>query len=816
MIFLFNVRIKPLNNLTMNANLPYAVLEFPAKMVRSSLIAILALMISSAAISQTTVVDVIVNSPDHSTLEVAVLAAELDDDLSGAGPFTVFAPTDDAFNALPYGVLDALLDDPTGALAQVLLYHVVGASVGSGDLTSGQFATTLNGDSIVVTISGSDVYINNAMVTTADIAADNGIVHVIDAVIVPGSTVYEVIAGSEDHNTLETAVVAAGLQGTLSGAGPFTVFAPTDAAFEALPEGLVTSLLADPKGELTQILLYHVVAGKAMSTDLSDGQMITTVNGDSIKVTIDGGNVYIDNAMVTAADIETDNGVVHVIDAVIVPRATVADIIIGSPDHNTLEAAVVAAGLADVLAGDGPFTVFAPTDAAFEALPEGVVAGLLDDPEGALTDVLLYHVLGVSVASGDLTSGQFATTLNGDSIVVTIDGSSVYINNAMVTTADIMTDNGIVHVIDAVLVPGSTVYEVVAGSENHNTLEAALVAAGLQGTLSGAGPFTVFAPTDAAFEALPEGLVTSLLADPKGELTQILLYHVVAGKAMSTDLSDGQMITTVNGDSIKVTIDGGNVYIDNAMVTAADIETDNGVVHVIDAVIVPRTTVADIIIGSPDHNTLEAAVVAAGLAETLAGDGPFTVFAPTDAAFEALPEGTLDALLADPAGQLTDILLYHVVSGKVMSTDLSDGMTATTLQGTDITVTIDGGNVFINGARVISADIETDNGVVHVIDAVITPSTGIQERIIDKVNVSIYPNPAREFINIRYELTAESEVSLEMYDMLGKRVKILDQGYTFKGIHTVEFPVSDVESGIYVLLINTGDSQIANKVRVQQ
>ncbi|MFO7932763.1 MAG: fasciclin domain-containing protein, partial [Bacteroidales bacterium] len=421
----------------MNTRLHLLSVEFPAELLRKSLMLMAALMISVAAISQNTVVDVIVNSDDHNTLETAVLAAELDDDLSGDGPFTVFAPTDAAFEALPDGVLAGLLDDPTGALAKVLLYHVVGASVTSGDLTSGQFATTLNGDSIVVTIDGSDVYINNAMVTSADIAADNGIVHVIDAVITPGSTVYEVVAGSEDHTTLEAAVVAAGLQGTLSGPGPFTVFAPTDAAFENLPEGMVADLLADPKGELTEILLYHVVAAKALSGDLSDGQMITTVNGDSITVTISEGNVYIDSAMVTMADIETDNGVVHVIDAVLVPRTTVVDIIVSSPDHTTLEAAVIAAELADDLAGEGPFTVFAPTDAAFEALPDGVLAGLLDDPAGALTDVLLYHVLGDSVASGSLTTGQFATTLNGDSIVVTIDGSDVYINNAMVSVADI-------------------------------------------------------------------------------------------------------------------------------------------------------------------------------------------------------------------------------------------------------------------------------------------------------------------------------------------------------------------------------------------
>ncbi len=149
--------------------------------------------------TSTTVVDIIVNSPDHTTLETAVIAAELDDDLSGDGPFTVFAPTDDAFAAIPADVLNALLADPTGALAQVLLYHVLGAEVYSTDLSDGQMATTLQGEDITVTINGSDVFINQAMVTVADLQADNGLVHVLDAVILPPSFVGLEVLNAAEH-----------------------------------------------------------------------------------------------------------------------------------------------------------------------------------------------------------------------------------------------------------------------------------------------------------------------------------------------------------------------------------------------------------------------------------------------------------------------------------------------------------------------------------------------------------------------------------------------------------------------------------------
>jgi uncharacterized surface protein with fasciclin (FAS1) repeats len=279
-------------------------------------------VMSLVSFSQT-VVDVIVNSPDHNTLEVAVIAAELADDLSGPGPFTVFAPTDAAFAALPAGVVDALLVDPTGDLAQILLYHVVSGTALSTSLTDGQTITTLQGEDITVTIGMNGVMINNA--TVADITATNGVVHVIDAVLLPPApqpttTVVDVIVNSDVHNTLEAAVVAAGLVETLSGTGPFTVFAPTDAAFEALPAGTVETLLADPTGALTQILLYHVVGAQALSTDLTNGQTVATLQGQTVTVTINAEGVFINNAQVTVADIVTDNGVIHVIDAVLVPQ----------------------------------------------------------------------------------------------------------------------------------------------------------------------------------------------------------------------------------------------------------------------------------------------------------------------------------------------------------------------------------------------------------------------------------------------------------------------------------------------------------------
>ena len=628
-------------------------------------------------------------------------------------------------------------------------------------------------------------------------------------------TVVDIVVGSPDHNTLEAAVIAAELADDLSGAGPFTVFAPTDAAFAALPAGTVDALLLDPTGDLATILLYHVLGLQALSTELVDGMIVTTLQGDDIMVTINANGVFINDAQVTVADITASNGVVHVIDAVLLPPVmptnSIMDIVANSPDHTTLEAALVASGLNETLANPGDFTLFAPTDAAFAALPAGAVDALLTDPFGALVNVLLYHALGGTALSTDLSDGLMVTTLEGQNVTVTINANGVFINDAQVIIADIMADNGVVHVIDAVLLPPAaptnTILDIVVNSADHNTLEAAVLAAGLQGALAGPGPLTVFAPTDAAFAALPAGTIETLLADPTGALTQVLLYHAVAGVAMSTDLSDGMMVETLQGQDVTVTINANGVFINDAQVIIADIMADNGVVHVIDAVLVPQepsipTTVVDIIVNSPDHTTLETAVIAAGLADDLSGDGPFTVFAPTDAAFAALPASLIAELLADPTGQLTQILLYHVVAGEALSTSLSNGQTIATLQGQDVTVSITGGNVFINNAQVTVADLVADNGVVHVIDAVLTPTSSVSESMMQ--SSVIYPNPASDLLNISTP-GIKGATQFEVYSVTGN---LMSAGVLTEMSNAIS--VATLAQGMYQLKLTNGNECVSH------
>jgi len=285
-----------------------------------------------------------------------------------------------------------------------------------------------------------------------------------------------------------------------------------------------------------------------------------------------------------------------------------------------------------------------------------------------------------------------------------------------------------------------------------STLVTAVVAGGLAPTLSGKGPFTVFAPDNRAFEALPPGVLPHLLAN-KTLLDEILTYHVVAGNVSSKDLKDGP-VKTVQGDNIDVLIDPAHnnfparvILNKDAIVTYADNYATNGVFHIIDHVLVPRPlskalsalfypvaaptlNLVQRLQLIPYYSTLVSAVVAGGLVETLSGKGPFTLFTPSNRAFEALPPGAIEKLLANKT-LLDEVLTYHAVAGAVYSSALKNGENVTTINGEDIAVTIDTANghelIILDerkgrgGSFVVEPNNTATNGVFHGVTGVLIP-----------------------------------------------------------------------------------------------
>jgi uncharacterized surface protein with fasciclin (FAS1) repeats len=268
-----------------------------------------------------TIVDVAVGAGSFNTLVAAVKAAGLVDTLKSKGPFTVFAPTDEAFSRIPKKELNRLLKpENKKELQAILTYHVVAGSVKAADVVKLKSAKTVQGQEVGILVNKNGVYLDNAKVVKTDIMASNGVIHVIDNVIMPKDIV-DVAVAAGSFNTLVAAVKAAGLVETLKGKGPFTVFAPSDDAFNKLPKETLRDLLKpENKGKLTAILTYHVVPEALAAKRVLKSKSAKTVNGQSLAFQVRKGNVYVGDAQVVKTDISATNGVIHVIDTVLLPQ----------------------------------------------------------------------------------------------------------------------------------------------------------------------------------------------------------------------------------------------------------------------------------------------------------------------------------------------------------------------------------------------------------------------------------------------------------------------------------------------------------------
>jgi transforming growth factor-beta-induced protein len=396
--------------------------------------------------------------------------------LQGSGTFTVFAPTNKAFADLLTATGQSSLDDLSEeVLRDVLTYHVLNsAAVESKSLTNGEVGT-VNGENISVNISSGVKLNNSSNVVIADIKATNGVVHVVDAVLVPPSirpiiaTVVAPAFFNKNFSTLTAAIKAASpsVLTALLGPDKKTVFAPTNAAFAAAG---ITSL--PDQATLNAVLTYHVLAGEVLAADIASGSSSApTLNGKSIYLSKGSAGVFINGTTkVTTTDIKASNGVIHVIDRTLLPPSkTIAEIVVASagastPQFTQLLAAVAKVpALLDAASSAGNLTVFAPTDAAFQSLYTALGVDNMDELEAAignekLAKVLQHHIVGARVFSTDLASGDVTTlnqkvVINVSNLTVTDANGSTPASNLVPTLLNIHATNGVIHVIDKVLIP---------------------------------------------------------------------------------------------------------------------------------------------------------------------------------------------------------------------------------------------------------------------------------------------------------------------------------------------------------------------------
>jgi len=548
------------------------------------------------------------------------------------------------------------------------------------------------------------------------------------------TTLADVAGDTDDLSTLATALGAANRADALDDtSATYTVFAPSNAAFERYDVDFLTG----NTDLLGSVLDYHVVQGAAVTSDqLSDGDTFTTLQGDEIEVTIEDGTVFVEGAPVTTADVEADNGVAHIVGDVLLTNRTAGERLQVTNATESLFQAVSDAGLASAFnSSDNVWTTFAPNNQAFE----NADLSLFTDEE--IGQILQYHTLDGATDSEALlqllsdNGGEVSVPTNqGEEVTITEqeDGSIVFNGGEAALNLDRVdqrASNGVIHPIDGVLTPPSiqaTLADLVANTENLSTLATALGATGQDQALDNPDEtYTVFAPANPAFGPYD----VDFLVNNTQLLSDVLGYHVVQGAAVTSDqLSDGDTFTTIQGEDIEVTIDGdGNVFVEGAPVTTADLEVDNGVAHVVGDVLLTNRSPLERLQVNTATQTLRQQLENAGLASTF-DSSVWTTFAPSNTAFEnADLSGFSDS-------EIQEILQYHTLDGATDSeallqllSDNGGEVSVTTNQGEDLTITqVEPDSiVFNNGQAALNLnriDQRAGNGsIIHQIDGVLIP-----------------------------------------------------------------------------------------------
>jgi len=749
--------------------------------------------------------------------------------LSKEGKATVFAPTNGAFNKL-FVELDGFdsLDDFDTAeekelLAKILKYHIITAkSYYSTDLSNGKLLKTLQSEDVTVNVDISiflkDKTEEQTEIVGADKEASNGVLQIVDKVLLPQEvidiitpkpSIVELVAETETLSILEQAILKTGLLDVLNADDPFTVFAPSNDAFVALLAELDDFNSLDDFNEpaeialLTEILKYHVVEANVFSGDLSNRETLQTLQTEKLTVALDN-EVYIHDksevaTKVTGADNEALNGVVHIINKVLLPQAaldilfppkpSIIELVTETAELGMLKEAMLKAGLVDTLNADGPFTVFAPTNAAIEEL-----FNLLGDNFNSFSDfdnlveiqilkqILLYHVIEGGISSAKLTTGVVPTLFTGESIEVIASGAGFVIGDASAIDANLLAvdkeaSNGYVHMVDKILIPAqvqafldqleetkdATIKELVEETTELSFLKEALELTGLLDVLGEDGPFTVFAPSNEALKgvfALVGGAVNSLDdIDTDFEidlLREVLLYHVVSGKINASNLAVGDLETLSKGNTLEVvkTKDGYSLVDATTLlanIELTDIPAKNGVIHTVDRILIPKSILGDIrnkatvtilnyIKRLKESDQVYQLFLKVGdrFEDVLSSE--FTFFLPTNKAFldlfDALDgyNSIADFNTKEEIDILVKILKYHCVEvGKIKSNELVNDQVLATAQGESLELTI-GQNIYIadktaTQAKVTASDKEILKGVIHLIDKVLLP-----QEIIDALN----------------------------------------------------------------------------------
>ncbi|RXN06859.1 periostin isoform X1 [Labeo rohita] len=505
----------------------------------------------------------------------------------------------------------------------------------------------------------------------------------------------------------------------LDGAGTYTMFAPSDDAWTELDPTSKAALVSSGNIELHNALHYHMVNKRLLTKDLKNDMTLESMyNKQGLYINhYSNGVVTVNCARIIHGNQVATNGVVHVIDRVIsVVKKTIKDVIETDDDLASLSAVVLRSSLQDQLGKPGHYTLFAPTNNAFGKIDRDVLERLMGDTT-VLQALLKYHLLNSVQCSEAIMAGSVYGTLEGSNIEIGCDGQSLTVNGIkMVLKKDIVTSNGVIHLIDQVLMPDSAKQVMELIGKSQSVFSDMVSELGLSAAMQPETEYTILAPLNGAFS-------DEVITMDQRLLKIILENHIVKFKLSLSDLYNGQLLETLGGKLLRVFIYRTAVCIENACMVRGSREGSNGILHIMRSLIKPpEKTIYELLVKDGRFKIFLSLMESAELLDLLKQEGMYTLFAPTDAAFGTLTEEDI-ALLKSDINVLRAILLYHFSSGVFINGGLEGGVTnlLKTIQGNNLQVLSVNNSINVNSVEVPDFDLMASNGVVHVVKTILYP-----------------------------------------------------------------------------------------------
>ncbi|XP_026075536.1 periostin-like isoform X2 [Carassius auratus] len=534
------------------------------------------------------------------------------------------------------------------------------------------------------------------------------------------------------------------LREELSGAGSYTMFAPSDDAWEELDPESKAHLVSRGNTAHYNDLIYHIVNKRLLTKDLKNDMTLNSIhdNHDLYINHYSNGVVTVNCARIIHANQVATNGVVHVIDRVISSvHPTIMDVIQTNGDLATLKIVALTAGLQGLLRESRHYTLFAPTNEAFKNLDRDVLDRLMRDTT-VLQALLKYHLLNSVQCSEAIMAGSVYGTLEGSNIEIGCDGESLTVNGIkMVLKKDIFTRNGVIHLIDQVLMPDSAMQVTELIGKSQNIFRDMVSQLGLSAAMQSETEYTILAPLNGAFSE-------EVMSMDERLLKIILENHIVKLRISLSDLYNGQQLETLGGKLLRVFIYRTAVCIENACMVRGSREGSNGILHLMRSLIQPpETTIYEQLLKDGHFKIFLSLMESAGLTDLLKQEGLYTLFAPIDAAFETLTEKDI-ALLKSDINTLRTILLYHFSNGVFINGGLEGGVTnlLKTIQGNSLQVLSVNNSIHVNSVEVPDFDLMASNGVVHVVKTILYP----QDMPVGREDILVLLKKLNRYIQLKF------------------------------------------------------------------